>query len=89
MTVKVFNLMLGEKEKRFLVQHQSDKCKCGLNKCVCNWKKKRNQDKHRRNCKELDDWNSCEDSYIWNPSACYFEYNKTCKIGEYLDSRNC
>ena len=81
--------MLGEKEKRFLVQHQSDKCKCGLNKCVCNWKKKRNQDKHRRNCKELDDWNSCEDSYIWNPSACYFEYNKTCKIGEYLDSRNC
>ena len=80
MTVKVFNLMLGEKEKRFLVQHQSDKCKCGLNKCVCNWKKKRNQNKHRRNCKELDDWNSFED---------YFEYNKTCKIGEYLDSRNC
>ena len=26
--------------------------------------------------KELDDWSSCKDDYIWNPSTCECECNK-------------
>ena len=29
--VKVFNLMLWVNETRFLIQHESYECKCGLN----------------------------------------------------------
>ena len=32
MNVKVFNLILGVNETRFLVQHESCEGKCGLNK---------------------------------------------------------
>ena len=38
--VKVFNLTLGVNETRFLVQHKSRECKCGLNESVCNPKQK-------------------------------------------------
>ena len=34
--VKVFILMSGVNETRFLVQHESCECKCGLNESVCN-----------------------------------------------------
>ena len=27
-------------------------------------------------------WGSCEDDYIWNPSTCYCDCNKACKIVE-------
>ena len=37
--VKVFNLMSGVNE-RFLVQHESCECKCGLNEGACNSKQK-------------------------------------------------
>ena len=37
---------------------------------------------------ELDDWTSCKNSYIWNPSTCGFGCNKTCTIGEYLDIKH-
>ena len=33
--VKVFNIILGVKEKIFLAQHELYKCKFGLNKSVC------------------------------------------------------
>ena len=38
--VKVFNLMLGVNETRFLVQHQSCECNCRLNGNVRNSKQK-------------------------------------------------
>ena len=38
MNLKVFNLMSGANETRFLVQHKLCKCKCGLNESVCNSK---------------------------------------------------
>ena len=28
---------------------------------------------------KLDDWGSCKDGYMWNPSTCDFECKKTCK----------
>ena len=39
-------------------------------------------------CKELDDWGSCKDDYIWNPSTCYCDCNMACEIAEYLDIKN-
>ena len=41
--LKKFNLMLEVNETRFLVQHASWECKCGLNVSVCNSKQKRYQ----------------------------------------------
>ena len=39
--------------------------------------------------KELDDWSSCKNDYMWRHSTCSFECNKACKIGEYLNIKNC
>ena len=36
-------------------------------------------------CKELDDWSSCKNDYMWNPSKCDYKCNKACKIFEFLD----
>ena len=44
------------------------KCKCELNEIVCNSKQKWNYNECRCECKELNDWGSCEDDYTWNPS---------------------
>ena len=41
-SVKVFNLMSRVNETRFLVQHDSCGCKCGLNESVCYPKQKCN-----------------------------------------------
>ena len=38
--VKAFNLISGVNETRFIVQHESCECKCGLNKSACNAKQK-------------------------------------------------
>ena len=43
---------------------------------VCNLKQKWNDDKFRYECKELDNWSSCKDNYIWNPSTRDCECNK-------------
>ena len=75
--------------KRFLVQHDSCECECGLNKTVCNSKQKWNHDECQCVCKELADRRSYRDNYISNPCTCDCECNKACKIDEYLDTRNC
>ena len=31
----------------------------------------------------------CDKGFIWNPSNCECEYDKSCDIGEYLDYSNC
>ena len=31
----------------------------------------------------------CDEGFIWNPSNCECECNKSCDIGEYLDYENC
>ena len=31
----------------------------------------------------------CDKGFIWNPSNCECECNKSCDIGEYLDNKNC
>ena len=89
MNVKVFNLMSGVNETRFLVEHESFECKCELNESVCNSKQEWNHDECQCECKGLDDWSSCEDDYIQNPSTCGCECNKAFRINEYLDLKNC
>ena len=36
-------------------------------------------------CKELIDKGICDKGYIWNPSNCKCECDKSCEFGEYLD----
>ena len=40
-------------------------------------------------CKELDDWGSCKNDYMWNPSMCDYECHKAWNIYEYLNTKNC
>ena len=74
---------------RFLVQRESGECKCGLNERIYNSKQKWNPNEYRRECKELDDWGSCEKGYMWNPSTWDCECYKICKIDEYLNTKTC
>ena len=39
----------------------------------------------RCECRELIDKEICEKRFIWNPSNCKCECDKSCDIGEYLD----
>ena len=88
MILKVYNLMLGADETRYLV-HESCQCKCGLNESVCNSKQKWDHDECRCECNELDDWGSFKDDYIWCLSMCNCECNKARESNEYLDIENC
>ena len=67
MNLEAFNLMLGVNETRFIVQHESCECKCGLNESVSNSKQKCNHNECRWECKELDDSSSCKDDLCVMP----------------------
>ena len=43
----------------------------------------------RCECKELIGKGRCDDGFIRNPSICECECDKSCDVGEYLDSANC
>ena len=62
-----------------------------MNEGVCNLLQKWDYDECRCECKELNLWEvkSCINDYIWNPSTCDCEFNKACKIDDYLDIENC
>ena len=47
------------------------------------------RDKCRCECKELIDKGICDDGFIWNPSNCECECDKSCDVGPYLDYENC
>ena len=50
---------------------------------------KQNEDKCRCEYKELIDKGVCDKGYVWNPSNCECECDKSCNIGEYLDYSDC
>ena len=85
MNVKVLNLISVLNETRYLVQHESCECKCGLSKSACNSKQKWNHDERRYERKELDDCVSCERGDMRNHSKSDCKCDKTCKLDEYLD----
>ena len=62
-------------------------CKFGAN--ICNNKQRQNKDKCGCECKELIDKAVCDKGFIWNPSNCEWECDKSCCLGEYLDYSNC
>ena len=39
--------------------------------------------------KELVDKGICDKAFIWNPSTCECECDKSCGIGEYLEYKSC
>ena len=86
--VKVFNLMSRTNETRHIEWHKTCNCKCRLDASVFNNKQRWNEDKCGRECKELIDKGMCEKGFIWNPSNCECECDKSCYVGEYLDYKN-
>ena len=65
-------------------------CVCRLTSRVCNNRQLWNEDKSRCECKEdLVDKGMCDKGFIWNLSNCECECDKSCGIGEYLDSKSC
>ena len=84
---KVFYLISGVIETRFLVQNESCECKCRLNGSVYNSKQNWNHGECMCACKELNDWGSYEKNYMWNPSAYDCECNRARKYDKYLDTK--
>ena len=87
--VKVFNLLSRINETRHIIWHETCKCICRLSACVCNNRQRWNEYKCRCEYKELVDKEICDKGFIWNPSNCECECDKSCDIGEYLDYKNC
>ena len=75
-------------EIRHIEWHETCKCKCRLDACVCNNKQRWNDDKSRGECKELIDKGICNKGSVWNPSYCEYECDRSCDIGECLDYEN-
>ena len=48
-----------------------------------------NKDKRRCECKELIDTGVCDEGYVWNPSNCECECDKSCNISQYLNYLDC
>ena len=86
--LKVFNLMSWSNQTKQIKWHESCKCNCRLNSIVCNSKQKWNKDKWKCECKVLVEKQDCDKGFIYNPSNCHCEYNKSCNISEYLDYKN-
>ena len=64
LNVKVFNLMSRTNETRHLEWHEACKCKSRLDASVCNNKQRWNDDKCRRECKELIDKGVCDKGFF-------------------------
>ena len=87
---KVFNLMQRINETRHIIWHETCKCVCKLASSARNNRQRFHKDKCRRECKEdLNNNETCDKGFIWNPSNCECECDKSCGIGEYLDYKNC
>ena len=89
LNVKAFNSMSRTNETGHIKWHKSCKCICRLNGIICNNKQRRNKDKCRCQCKELIDKGVCDKGFIWSPSNCECECDKSCNIGQYLDYSDC
>ena len=86
---KLFNLMSRTNETRHIKWHETCKCECRLDASVCNNKQRWDDDKCWCEYKELIDKCVCDIGYIWNPSNCECECDKSCDVAEYLDYENC
>ena len=87
MNIKVFNLLARINETRKIVWHETCKCVCRLTSAICNDRQEWSENKCRssRSVSKL----ACDKGYMWNPSTCYFECDRYCETGQYLDYENC
>ena len=76
-------------ETRHIKWHETCKCICRSDKIISNGKQRWNEDKCRCERKELIDKGVCDKGYVWNPSNCECECDKSCNIIEYLDYSSC
>ena len=61
-----------------------------MNSSFCNNKQRWNEDKCRCECREeLTDKRRCDKRFIWNPSDCNYECDRSCDVGQYLYFKNC
>ena len=73
-----------------MIWHETCKCVCRLTSAVCNTRQIWKKDKYRCKCKEeLVSKMVCDKGYVWNPSNCACECDKSCGIGQYLDYKSC
>ena len=89
LNVKVFNLMSRSNESRSIKSHETCRCICRVNKIICNNKQRWNKDQCRCASKELIDKGACDKEYIFNPSNCKCECDKSCNTSQYLDYLDC
>ena len=87
---KVYNLITRINETKNIVWHETCKCICRLSKEICNSRQVFNEGKCRCECRE--DFISkltCDKGFLWNPSSCSCECDRSCRIEQYLDYKNC
>ena len=82
LNVKVINLMTLTNETKHIEWHKTCKCICRLDGIICNNKQRWNEDKCRCERKESIDKGVCDKGFIFNPSNCDCECDKSCGIGE-------
>ena len=70
-------------ETKNIKWHETCKCECRLDAIVCNNKQCWNKNK------DVCDIGVCDKDFIWKPSNCECECNKSCDFSEYLDYKNC
>ena len=92
--MKVYNFLMRLNETRNVLWHESCKCVCRLNSSVCNSKQTWNSDSCRCDCRcdcneDFAGIINCTKGYTWNPSTCECPCDMWCKVGQYLDYKNC
>ena len=81
--------MSRSNESTSIKSHEICKCICRSNKIICNNKQSWNKDQYRCECKELIDKGVFDKGYIFNPSNCKCECDKSCNTSQYLDYLDC
>ena len=88
--MQVYNFLMMLNETRNILWHENCKCVCQLNSSICNNKEIWNGDTCRCDCNEdFVGTINCAKGYTWNPSTCECQCDTWCKLGQYLDHKNC
>ena len=88
--MQVYNFLMRLNETRNVLWHENCKCVCKLSSSVCNNKQIWNDDTCRCDCNEdFAGIINCAKGYMWNPSTCECQCDTWCKLGQYLDHKNC
>ena len=89
-TMQVYNFLMRLNETRSVLWHESCNFICKLNSSVCNNKQIWNSDTCKCECdEEFVSIINCTKGYMWNPSICECQCDTWCKLGQYLDHKNC